>query len=38
MPVRYALAWFFLLVAAFVHAFLREGVYKNALGKLRAHR
>lgn len=37
MPVRYTLAWFLLLVAALVNAFLREGVYKNALGELRAH-
>lgn len=37
MLLRYALAWFILLVAALVNAFLRESVYKNALGDLRAH-
>jgi hypothetical protein len=37
MLIRYTLAWFILLVAAIINGAIREAVYKNSLGDLRAH-
>ncbi len=37
MLLRYTFAWIILVVAAIVNGALREAVYKNALGELRAH-
>lgn len=37
MLLRNTLAWFILLAVAIVNASIREGVYRNALGELRAH-
>lgn len=37
MLLRYTLAWFVLMIAAIINGALREAVYKNSLGDLRAH-
>lgn len=37
MLARYTLAWLLLLLVAVINGALRESVYKNALGELRAH-
>ncbi len=37
MILRYTFAWLILVVAAILNGALREAVYKNALGELRAH-
>jgi|GEM_PF-3364541 len=37
MIIRYAFAWLILVVAAIINGAIREGVYKNHLGELRAH-
>ncbi|MDZ7289365.1 MAG: hypothetical protein ONB44_11320 [candidate division KSB1 bacterium] len=37
MILRYTLAWFILVIAAILNGAIREAVYKNALGDLRAH-
>ncbi|RIK56692.1 hypothetical protein DCC62_30255 [candidate division KSB1 bacterium] len=34
---RYTLVWFVLMIAAIINGALREAVYKNSLGDLRAH-
>ncbi len=37
MILRHTLAWFVLMVAAIINGAIREAVYKNRLGDLRAH-
>lgn len=37
MILRYTFAWLILMVAAIINGALREAVYKNSLGDLRAH-
>lgn len=37
MILRYTFAWFILMVAAIINGAIREAVYKNSLGELRAH-
>lgn len=37
MILRYTSAWLILMVAAIINGALREAVYKNSLGDLRAH-
>ncbi len=37
MILRYAFAWLILVVAAIINGAIREAVYKNRLGDLRAH-
>lgn len=37
MLLRYTLAWFVLMIAAIINGAIREAVYKNSLGDLRAH-
>jgi len=35
---RYFIAWFTMLILAFVNATIREAVYKSYIGELAAHR
>jgi hypothetical protein len=37
MMLRYTFAWILLVIAAIINGAIREGVYKNRLGELRAH-
>lgn len=37
MILRYTFAWFILMIAAIINGAIREAVYKNSLGDLRAH-
>ncbi len=37
MILRYTFAWLLLVVAAIINGAIREAVYKNSLGDLRAH-
>ncbi|MCI0690779.1 hypothetical protein L0337_02105 [candidate division KSB1 bacterium] len=37
MILRYTLSWFILVFAAIINGAIREAVYKNTLGELRAH-
>lgn len=37
MILRYTFAWLILMVAAIINGVIREAVYKNSLGDLRAH-
>ncbi|MGH7594820.1 MAG: hypothetical protein ACREOI_00620 [bacterium] len=37
MILRYTFAWIILVAAAIINGLIREAVYKNALGELRAH-
>lgn len=37
MTLRYTFAWFLLLIVAVANGTLRDWVYKNSLGELRAH-
>lgn len=37
MILRYTFAWFILMIAAIINGAIREAVYKNRLGDLRAH-
>lgn len=37
MILRYTLAWFILMIAAIINGAIREAVYKDRLGDLRAH-
>jgi hypothetical protein len=37
MIIRYTLAWLILVVAAIINGAIREAIYKNSLGDLRAH-
>ncbi len=37
MILRYVLAWLILLIVAIINGAIREVVYKNSLGELRAH-
>ena len=37
MILRYTFAWLILMAAAIINGAIREAVYKNSLGEVRAH-